>query len=235
MKKEEVILKIRKLLALTESPNEHEANAAMCKVQDLLTKYHLSMLDLNKSDKGENGGGGPKYWETAIQLPKGYTILQRYVVTILVNHFYVEVLTPALTKDSCAITIVGEDHNIEIAYYVYHSLIKQFIYLWNDSLENKETTLSDYQGVLLGMYTGLNKKLESEKQVTLAESKALTVASDDLHSFVLKKAQNKAGHPFSPDKTLIDGTAFALGKKLGASMSVAAGIKSAADQRKKIA
>jgi hypothetical protein len=232
MKKEEVILKIRKLLALTESPNQHEANAAMCKVQDLLTKYHLSMLDLNKSGNGENG---PKYWEAAIQLPKGFTNLQRYVVTILVNHFYVEVLTPTLTKDSCTITIVGADHNVEIAYYVYHSLIKQFIYLWNDSLENKETNLSDYEGVLLGMYTGLNRKLESEKQVTLAESKALTVASDDLHSFVLKKANKKAGHPYFEDKSLVDGPAYALGKKLGASISVAAGIKSAADQRKKIA
>jgi hypothetical protein len=42
--------KIRKLFALSNSPNEHEAEAAMSKAQELLEQYNLSMTDIETAD-----------------------------------------------------------------------------------------------------------------------------------------------------------------------------------------
>ena len=44
---EPVIIKIKKLFALSTSSNENEAQAALLKAQELLAKYKLSMRDVN--------------------------------------------------------------------------------------------------------------------------------------------------------------------------------------------
>lgn len=41
-----IVEKIKKLLSLSGSPNEHEAQSALLKAQELLAKYQLSMSDL---------------------------------------------------------------------------------------------------------------------------------------------------------------------------------------------
>jgi hypothetical protein len=48
-----VIDKINKLLALANSPNEHEAALAAQKASVLLTQYNLSLADLGKDDLTE--------------------------------------------------------------------------------------------------------------------------------------------------------------------------------------
>lgn len=47
----EIIEKIKKLLALSESDNEHEANASMLQAQNLLAKYKLSLRDIKEEEK----------------------------------------------------------------------------------------------------------------------------------------------------------------------------------------
>lgn len=47
----DIIEKIKKLLALSESDNEHEANTSMLQAQNLLAKYKLSMKDIKDTDK----------------------------------------------------------------------------------------------------------------------------------------------------------------------------------------
>lgn len=49
MKNNDVILRIQKLLALSESPNENESRVAMLKAQELLFKYKLSIQDIEDS------------------------------------------------------------------------------------------------------------------------------------------------------------------------------------------
>lgn len=44
----EVIEKVKKLLALSKSSNEHEASTAMLQVQKLLVKYKLSMREIEE-------------------------------------------------------------------------------------------------------------------------------------------------------------------------------------------
>lgn len=53
-----ILIKIKKLLALSGSPNENEASVAMCKAQELLKEHNLSMAEVkdfnfDKPDKFE--------------------------------------------------------------------------------------------------------------------------------------------------------------------------------------
>ena len=45
--------KIKKLLALAESPNEHEAKAALLKAKELMAEHKLSELDVKDTGKKE--------------------------------------------------------------------------------------------------------------------------------------------------------------------------------------
>lgn len=45
---------IRKLLALSNSSNENEAQSALTKAQELLAKYHLSMDEIKDADVDHN-------------------------------------------------------------------------------------------------------------------------------------------------------------------------------------
>jgi hypothetical protein len=51
MTRDQIIDKVRKLLALSESPNEHEAALAASKAQAFLEEHQLSMLDI-KTEEG---------------------------------------------------------------------------------------------------------------------------------------------------------------------------------------
>jgi hypothetical protein len=48
---EKLIEKIEKLMRLSESNNEHEANAAIMKAQELMAKYHIDMKDVSTEEK----------------------------------------------------------------------------------------------------------------------------------------------------------------------------------------
>jgi len=54
-KTENIIEKIRKLMALGNSPNENEASLAMQKVQEILAKYNLSMAEVDAHSIKDNG------------------------------------------------------------------------------------------------------------------------------------------------------------------------------------
>lgn len=51
MEQEEAISKIKKLLRLSESPNENEAQVALKKARELMLQYHVSEGSLDEQDK----------------------------------------------------------------------------------------------------------------------------------------------------------------------------------------
>jgi len=50
MNKEQVVEKVKKLMALAESDNEHEAALAAARVRTIMAKYHLSKVDIRTDD-----------------------------------------------------------------------------------------------------------------------------------------------------------------------------------------
>jgi hypothetical protein len=56
LERDQIIEKIRKLLKLSESPNEHEAVLAATKVRELLSTYNISLSDLSIEDLSRKFG-----------------------------------------------------------------------------------------------------------------------------------------------------------------------------------
>ena len=46
-----MIEKIKKLLALSKSPNENEARVALLKAQEIMAKHHISERDLDETEE----------------------------------------------------------------------------------------------------------------------------------------------------------------------------------------
>ena len=53
MKNEKMIEKLKKLFALGQSPNQHEAEAAMAKANEIMTEYQISATDVDLADDGD--------------------------------------------------------------------------------------------------------------------------------------------------------------------------------------
>lgn len=60
MNHDRIIAKIRKLLSLSKSDNEHEAATAAAKAQELLSQYNLSMSDIPADEDGKVRAGTAK-------------------------------------------------------------------------------------------------------------------------------------------------------------------------------
>jgi hypothetical protein len=108
--------RIAKLLALAESPNEHEAQAAMSAAQRLMLKHNLESL------LGERRAA---YDFKHLGKPSGRIgESQRVLAAILSEHFFVEVIwvpvwRPLEGKRGSVLEVCGSPENLELAEYVH--------------------------------------------------------------------------------------------------------------------
>jgi hypothetical protein len=122
-----VIERIARLLALAESPNRHEAEAAMAAAQRLMLKYNLESVRAHpERDHGFSHLGTP----TGRVLEH-----QRLVAMILGKHFFVEaiwipVYRPLEGKRGSILEICGTRSNLAIAEYVHGFLHATADRLW---------------------------------------------------------------------------------------------------------
>jgi Protein of unknown function (DUF2786)/SprT-like family len=188
-----IIEKIRKLLALAESSNDHEARLAMETAGRLLKKHNLREL----------GKETEKNYVYAIINRKRKRIEehQRRIVKILTQFFYVKALCssmydPLENETYKTFEIFGKKENVEIAKYCYHFLEQKLALLWqchhmkcrgNKRLAKK----SYYLGLLQGFH---DKLLDQEKNATkcdrpgelrsLTESELIIAGDSELDRFV---------------------------------------------------
>ncbi|MCK4838451.1 MAG: DUF2786 domain-containing protein, partial [Desulfobulbaceae bacterium] len=166
---ERILKKIRKLLALSDSTNEHEALLAMQKARQLLDIYNLDE-ELNQS-KSEY-----TYTNLLINLRrKRVECYHRAICSLLIEYFHAEiVITPLydahdLTTYKC-IDIMGKNSNVKIAGYVYHFLMDRLPALWRQhqtaKLRPKNGRNSYWLGVLNGFREGLANDLQAEEKAT---------------------------------------------------------------------
>lgn len=156
------IARVKKLLALAESSNEHEAALAMQKANELIEKNHLQSLG---ADKGQSFG-----YAIIDRKRKRIERYQRQICTILRDFFWVRVVLSNLydpLRDDVyrTIELLGSRENVAIGEYCYHFLENQLALLWsrNRGRFNGSTRIeknSYYLGVLQGVY----QKLELQKR-----------------------------------------------------------------------
>jgi hypothetical protein len=182
-----VIERVARLLALAESPNVHEAEAAMAAAQRLMLKYNVAQ---------QSAGGARRYGYRHLGEPSGRTgESERLLASILAKHFFVEVIwvpvyRPTEGKRGSVLEVCGAPENLEMAEYAHAFLRHTADELW---AEHKRATGDrsnrDRRTFLAGVMAGFADKLS--RQATRSASEGLVWVRDaDLSSFY------RARHPY---------------------------------------
>lgn len=129
----------------------------MAKALELSQKHGIDLASLKEDNNNSRKPVvGHRYFSLGQRLP----VVFPYVAGILVRHFNVRVVSSGGRETGRYFYIIGAEHDMEIAEYVYEFLSKKMMDLWH--AKNLATAhRSDY---LLGLYNGLHRKLEAEKQ-----------------------------------------------------------------------
>lgn len=165
--------KVRKLLALAESANEHEALLAMRKARELLDQHQLPL-------PGEQS----EYCSLVINLGRHrISSHHRAIASILMDHFQVEVvLASTYDAGACAtckcLDLIGRPGQVKIAEYIFNFLENRLQRLWENQRRLKpgggRTGANSYR---LGVLKGFREKLTTEKGGALDRGAAAATPS----------------------------------------------------------
>jgi hypothetical protein len=152
-----IIERVARLLALAESPNVHEAEAATMAAQRLILKHNLEARTSSKTRA---------YASKHLGKPNGrITEYERILAMLLGKHFFVEciwvsVYRPLEGKRGSVLEICGTPSNLEIAEYVHGYLSTTAERLWNEhKREQRIAGNRDRRTFIVGVMSGFSDKL----------------------------------------------------------------------------
>jgi hypothetical protein len=174
-----ILEKIAKLLALAESPNVHEAEAAMAAAQKLLLKHNLE----HRAQAHDRGYAFRHVGPSATRHAEHEKIL----ATLLAKHFFVEAIwIPVYLvregRRGSVLELCGSPANLEIAEYVHGYLLETGERLWRDHRREKGVGDRDRRTFLSGVMTGFAAKLAREAS-RHREAGLVWVADADLEAW----------------------------------------------------
>ena len=211
--------RIAHLLALAESPNVHEAEAAMLAAQRLLLKHNL------EQQKAKLAQG---YAFKHLGKPTGRTTeAERTLSLILSKHFFVEaiwvpVYRPLQGKRGSVLEICGTEENLEIAEYVHGYLVETAERLWSEHRKTHGIRSNrDRRTYLAGVMTGMNDKLSREAKKS-KKAGLIWVADGDLASFFRARHPHVRHVRYGAKKRT---DAYAHGREAGRQIVIHKGIK----------
>jgi len=152
-----ILEKVRKLLSLAQSNNEHEAFLAMKKANQLIKKHNLQRIEQN---------GDATYVHAIIgHKKKRVENYQRSICLILQRYFFVEVVYSYLYdahdgETYKTIELLGTVENVLMAEYVYYFLLNQLEILWKDHRsKNGRIDNRKKRSYWLGVLKGFSNRL----------------------------------------------------------------------------
>ncbi len=171
-----LLLRVKKLMALAESPNRHEAEAAMAKAQALVAKYNLELLERE---------GKRDFISAFVGRPALRHFSEDYVLAHLLQDFYfvpgiwVPSYVPEKRKMGRVLEISGTLPNIKLALYV-HDFVRTFIRSqWKEY--NRERSLNRHRltDFAVGIIEGFRSKLERPEETDPVSGCQALLKSDD--------------------------------------------------------
>jgi hypothetical protein len=220
MEKTPIIEKIKKLLALANSSNEHEAALAASHAQRLLSEHNLAMADIEAAHKPDKADKV----ETVVSktLPKWMRHLSAGVSTAFdcqaIHH-------PATGK----MTFIGIGADVQIAAYTFTYLdrtvrklcahyMKQHV---SSTLANRHRELLR-QSYYLGAVSTINASLREQKVQTPVTTGALVPVKEGL----IRQAMNEIGNirTMHSRRSYINTDAYSRGQTDGGQVGIHHGI-----------
>ena len=174
-----LLVRIQKLMALAESTNQHEAELAMTKANELMIRFNISSIQKNTKKSYESIFVG----KPALRQSRDMRSL-----SILLNKFYyVECIwVPAYVvekeKMGRVLELSGTPQNIQIAEYVYY-FVRNFIESqWKKYKKEKKLShhrRADFaEGIIDGFHYKLKRQQRRLKRKSTTEEQALINVSD---------------------------------------------------------
>lgn len=155
-----VLERVAKLLALAESPNEHEAQAAMNAARRLMLKYNLSEL----SSAAERN-----YSFRHLGQPTGrVSEAERVLANILGDHFFVDCIWVPVWRASegkrgSVLEVCGSLDNLEMAEYVHSFLMHTAEALWREHKRGQKIRGNrDRRAYVAGVMVGFRDQLREQ-------------------------------------------------------------------------
>lgn len=185
---EKLFQTVSKLLALADSAEEHEAQAAMSAAQLLILKYNLKDV---KNPRRSQQYSFCEVGKPAMRISEW----ERRLGSILVQHFFVEGIwirsyQPRTGKYASVLEISGTEQNLKFATYVYDFLTHTAQTLWKQHQRRTQTKLNhDRRAFLAGVMQGFDEKLCKNKQVS-TERGLVWVGDNQLSNYINRRHPN---------------------------------------------
>ena len=218
-----IVRTIRRLLALSSSPNRHEAEAALVKAQELALKYNVSLAEAPERRR---------YAHRLLDRPRkrwpsySWTILHTCEQLHQVHH-----IRWRLGSGEAVVELTGVPENLDLAEYAYHYLVYAGELEWQryrrrHELKNNRKRLA----FLLALYAAFDERLARQRQELVA-SQALVLHPDrELMAFYRRRhphirSGSHCSHLDHPD-------AGAAGARAGSRLQITPGLGNEASARR---
>jgi hypothetical protein len=214
--------KIRRLLALAQSSNVHEAEAALAKANELLLKYNIDLAAAQTERT---------YCHRHLGRPTGrrprYALL---LAGLLTEHFFVEAIwlssfDAKTGKSGYVLEICGTPDNVDLAEYAWHELLRSGHELWRKHRsENALDSDRDRRAYIEGVFSGFGEKLREQRRRHEQRNELIWLGDPGLDAFFRVRHPRVRNESFAL-KSYVD--AFDAGKEAGASLRLTRAVKSA--------
>lgn len=202
MEKSKVIDKVKKLLALSESSDIHEASLASLKAKALIEEYKIEQYELNKAYKSnveswiiKHGHKNPPLW--LLDLHKG---LSDFLHGAALIH-----------KELPIFIFVGEEEDYAIYDYLYNYISRQvrlqtYKFQQERIKESKKDITNEIASYAVGLVSNLIDRLK-EKDVETTGTELVLLRKNEIQKFLDKVKPNKV----NPDISGLSYKQFAQG------------------------
>ena len=174
VERDRILARVQRLMALADSPEPHEAEAAMAAAHRMMLKYNLAAHETERrATYGVRWLGAPT---------RRIPAWRRVLSGILTGHFFVEGVwvwsyDPACDRQGRVLEITGTGPNLDIAEWVHTYLVQTGERLWKDHKDNHGIRGNRHRRQFLsGVMVGLYERLQTQREVN--ETTGLVWAGD---------------------------------------------------------
>jgi len=227
-----ILLKIRKLMALSESRNRHEAEAAMIKAYDLMARYNIDLIAGEKSREFVSiFVGRPALRHTR----DVYHLSSLLVDFYFVQGIWVSAWVAEKEKMGRVLEITGTPENIVSAEYV-HDFVKNHINAqWSRYNKAKRLSLHRKTDFATGIIEGFRARLEGRQPAeTLVGKPGQVVRIEDPCLAAHVRYRYPHTRTYRSAASRQDEQVLEDGRKVGRKMIISRGIAEKAGNRKRL-
>jgi hypothetical protein len=227
---DQLLMRIRKLLALAQSPNPHEAERAMRKAHDLIARYNVDLLKHDSQRQFVSVFLGRPALRHSREEHRLADLLQEYY---FVRCIWASAYVLERARMGRVLEISGSVENVRVAHYIYDFVRRHIAAEWELYCRQNLTVHGDRTFFAVGLLTGFAEKLRAQRAPAPATSGARAVVrlqDPQLNAYFAQRFPHTVrgrSNYWAPDSE-----AFAEGRSRGKALVIHRGVEAGAISRR---